>query len=362
MALSISQLQGIFKTAYIRTFSEMITVPSFLRTFFPTRTYRTLTVQLEVRRGTEKIAVDVIRGERGNRNTFSNWTGKEYLPPYYKEFTDATQLDHYDRVLGQLADGTAINQAGMLARSIAEKNMELRNKIERAKELQCSQVLETGVVTMVNGDNIDFKRKAASMVDLGPNGGYWSDTAATVENQLKAGAEFIRQKGKNGTPEFNLVMSGDAYLYLKATNFFIKYADHRNVVLIDIKMPQTQAFGASYHGTITAGAYKFHIWTYDEGYENDQDVFTKYFPSTKAFIVPVKGTDFEMSHGAVPSVMQRGTEQFIAPVAGEYITYDNIDKNNMAHYFYVMSAPVALPITVDMIYTMQVLASGGGQG
>jgi hypothetical protein len=361
MALPVQQAREIFTKAYLASYKENIPVPSFLKSFFTILTFITKTISIEVQRGTERIAVDVLRGVNGNRNTFSLSSEKEWMPPFYNENFDATQLDRYDRVFGQsFNDSPAI--IGYLARDVAEKTQLLRDKIDRAKEFQCAQVFETGIVTLLNGDNIDFKRKAASLVDLAADGGYWGANP-DVELQLIHGAEFIRQKGKNGVPEFNLVMSGTAWIALKATDYFKNKANYNQVLLLDIKMPQTTAFGAGYMGRIAAGAYTFNVWTYDEVYETSLGVVTRYWPVDKAFIVPVSGTRFHLSHAGVPAILAdtRNAEysQFIAQIAAEYYLNNYIDPQRKAHIFEIYSAPLAIPVSVDMIYTMQVL--GGGE-
>jgi hypothetical protein len=338
----------------------MIPAPSFLRAYFPSDTTREASVRFEVQRGTEKIAVDIMRGSRGIRNTFSKWSLKEYLPPFYKEFFDATELDHYDRVFGAKGEPTDAEILGILARDIATHYIEIRAKIERRKELQCSQVLETGVVTMQNGDNLDYKRKSESMVDLIGAGGYWSTADTDVESQLKAGGEFIRRYGKNGTPEFDIIMGGSSWLALKKTNYFTVPANFRQVQLIDIRRPVATSFGAAYHGQLIAGPYILNVWTYDEIYEDADGNQVRYWPDNYAVMIPVSGTRFKVAHAGLPTVMKLadGTEfsETIARVAGEYGRYDLVDRNASAHYFFLMSACAAMPVTVDMIYTMKVLS------
>lgn len=361
MPLNLQGARDILTKTYTAVYNENIPAPSFLKTFFPSRVYPNATVNIEVRRGTEKKASDVLRGTRGNRNTSSRSTEKQYLAPFFKEYFDVTELDNYDRMFGASPETPSSAVLGLLGRAIGEEYNELRNKIERAKELMCAEVFETGVVTMINGDSIDFKRKSASLVDLGA-AGYWSNVAADVENQLIAAGDFVRQKGKNGTSVFNLVVPGAAYVALKRTTFFKDNANYNNVNLNDIRMPQKDAFGAGYHGTISAGSYTFNIWTYDEGYEDESLNFIKYWPETKAFVVPVQGTRFELSHAAVPAIIRdtRNAEftEFIGRISAEYYRTNRIDPNAMAHYFWLMSACVPVPITVDMIYTMQILGDG----
>lgn len=359
MALNVQGARDILTRTYTAAYNENIPAPSFLKTFFPSKVYPNAAVSIEVRRGTERIATDVVRGTRGNRNTFSRSTEKKYLPPFFKENFDATELDIYDRMPGVSEEVPSAMVIGQIGREVGEKYIELRNKIERAKELQCAQVLDSGVVTMINGDNIDFKRKAASMVDLGA-GEYWNNPGADVEAHLIASAEFIRQKGKNGTPEFDLIMPGAGWVALKKTDYFTDDANFNNVQLNDIRRPQTAAFGASFHGQITAGAYTINVWTYDEGYEDADLVFTNYWNRKKAVMVPVQGTRFEMSHAAVPAIIRdKSNAEFgetIGRISAEYYRTNMIDKNAMAHYFYLMSACVPVPITIDMIYTMQIFA------
>ena len=361
--IPVQQARALFTKAYMAAYKERVPVPSFLMSFFTVLTFATKSIGIEVQRGSEFIAVDVERGAIGNRNQFTRSTEKQWIPPFFNEWFDATSLDRYDVVFGG-SENAAPATIGYLASDVADKLLMLKDKIDRAKELQCAQIFSSGVVTLKNGDNIDFKRKATSIVDLAA---YWSDTSADVESQLIAGAEFIRQDGKNGTPEFNLVMSGAAWVALKKTDYFNKNANYQKVQLIDIMMPQTRSFGAGYHGRIVAGAYIFNVWTYDQVYQAaGTGTITRYLASNLAFMVPVSGTRFNMSHAGIPAIMadQARAEfpQYIAQLASDYYVNNYIDAFRKAHIFEILSAPLGVPVTVDMIYTMQVLGAGGEQG
>lgn len=363
--LPVQQARNIFTKAYMAKFKEIVPTPSFLRSFFNVETYATKSISLEVQRGTEFIAADVLRGVDGKRNTFTRSSEREFVPPFYNEYFDATELDRYDRVFGDEANYVP-KTIGYLARDVATKYSILRAKIERAKEKQCAEVFETGIVTLNNGDNIDFKRRAESKVDLGA-GNYWGTTTADVEAQLIAGAEFVRTYGKNGEPTFNLVMSGAAYVALKKTDYFKNNANYNQVRLIDINMPQKAAFGAGYHGQIFAGAYTFNVWTYDEIYQaSGTGTITRYMDENIAFITPSMGTRFTLSHAGVPAIITDKTKaefgSMIVSQEAEYWLNNFIDPKRKAHIFEIYSAPLAVPVTVDMIYTMQVLGEGGEQG
>jgi hypothetical protein len=359
MSLPLQQTRELFFRAYLAAYKEIVPVSSFLRSFFNIETTDAKTIALQVQRGSELIAVDIQRGTDGTRNTFDLFTEKEYLPPFYNENFDATSLDRYDRGFNQPDSPPSV--IGLLAGDVAQKLNMLRDKIERRKELQCSQVFETGIVTMVNGDNIDFKRKAGSMVDLTGAGGYWSTITTDVEAQLIAGAEFIRNNGKNGSPIFNLTMSGSEWLALKKTNYFTAIANFQNVLLLDVTMPQKNAFGAGLMGRISAGAYQFNVWTYDEVYETGPSkTITRYWPANKVVMTPEMGTRFTLAHAGVPAIMRdvRNAEfpEFIQQQSAEYWINNYIDPKGKSHTFEILSAAVAIPVTVDMIYTMQALA------
>jgi hypothetical protein len=364
MAIQLQQALGIIKQRIVGTFTENVPVPSFFQTFFPTRTYPTGILNIEVQRDTEKIAVDVLRGTRGNRNTFSLSTLRQYLPPMYKENFEGTSLDNYDRVFGQNAEVNA-QVFGMIVNDINDKYGSLRKKIERAKELQRAQVLETGVVTLKNGDNVDYKRKAGSLVDLGA-AGYWNNVNAPIEAQLVAGMEFLRTQGKSGVPTANLILSGAGWINLKASDYFDTNANYDQVKLIDINMPQKQAFGAGYQGQITAGAYIINVWTYDEIYEDATGSSQRYWPVNKAVLLPTEGFEAETAHAAVPAIIQdrRRAEyaELIGLMESEYYRTNVIDKNAMAHYFYLNSAPLAIPRSVDRMYTLQISGDAQQQG
>ena len=356
MAIPAVQAKQIFTKAYLQAFKENVPSSSFLKSFWNVKTFPTKSVSIEVQRGTERIAVDVLRGVDGNRNTFSRSTEKEYIPPFYNENFDATQLDRYDIGFNQIGQATP-QTIGYLASDVAGKLLMLREKIERAKELQCAQVFETGVVTINNGDNIDYKRKATSLIDLNTPGDYWTVAAADVDSDISNAGNFLRQTGKNAVKELNLVMSGDVYAALKTTDWFSDTANWRRANLMDIRTPQADATGGVYHGEVSAGAYRVHLWTYDEVYENASGTITRYWDATKAVVLPTAGTRFDLVHAGVPAIIRDTANaefsQFIQDQAAEYYINNYIDEKAKAHTFEMYSAPLAVPVTVDQIYTMK---------
>ncbi len=358
MSIPTVQSKKIFSMAYLQAYKERIPAPGFLKSFFDVKKFATKYVGIEVQRGSERIASDVVRGADGNRNTFSRSSEKQYMPPFFNENFDATQLDRYDIGFNQMENATP-ETIGYLGSDVADKLVTLREKIERAKEKQCSEVFETGVVTMNNGDNIDYKRKSGSIVDLG-GGDYWTNSDADIDGQFQSAGEFIRNYGKNATGEINAFMSTSALNALKTTDWFKNRADFRQVRLVDLNMAQRMSTGATLHGTVTAGSYIVYLWTYDEVYENSSGVITRYWPEEKVCCTPVGGSRFELLHAGVPAIIRDANNaefpQFIQDQAAEYYINNYIDEKAKSHTFEIYSAPLAVPVTIDQIYTMKVKA------
>jgi len=359
MSIALEQHAAEFTQAIIDVYKEEVPTPSFLRSFFTTVSKPSKFVEIWVQRGTEKIAVDVNRGGGGRRNQFSKESQKVFLAPFYDEYFDATSLDTYDNMVNM---GAPAELVGSTVRNIGEKLQTLRDKINRAKELQASQVFETGVVQLNSGDNIDFKRKATSIVDPGA---YWGTTTTDIESQLIAAGTFLRTDGKSSAKVLNMIMSSTAWIALKKSDYFTKKANYNNVVLLDINMPIADSTGASYHGQITAGSFILNCWTYDETYETDAGVDTRYLDANNVIILPATGTRFVMAHAGLPKIIAdpaRAEFNFINNMAAEFMVYNNIDTKRFAHNFGVMSAPIAVPVSIDRIYTLQAISAEIEQG
>jgi len=351
MAISVSQLRAEFTSQLVAVYQERIRPTSFLRSFFPTVTAPTKYVSIEVERMGEKIAVDVVRGTEGNRNSFSRSSAKTFLPPIWREYFDATELDLYDRVLG--AQGSA--QAPLftsLLNSVADRLGTLQDKIERSKEIQCAQVLQTGIVTMTHGENIDFKRKAGSIVDAGA-GQYFANNIDPFK-MFEAGATFLRQVGRSGDGTFNAIVGSTALSDLLNNTKFQARQNTMNMVLDSVIMPVRNALGMTFHGTITAGAYKVQLWSYPQFYDDATTGTSTAYIDPKLVVMLPAMPNFVFAHAAVPQLMGEPGQM---PVQGEYVFGDFVDQRLASHVFDVQSAAVPIPVAVDQIYTFRGVAA-----
>jgi len=346
--ISTTDALGLYTNRVIAAFKQRSIPTAFLRSFFPTVESPTLEISIEVQRGYEKIAVDVVRGTDGNRNTFSRSTEKVFIPHYFREWFDATQLQLYDRLYGATEISDALFAAYI--NSVADAATDLRSKIERAYELQCAQVLETGIVTTSAGStNIDFKRKAASLKDWGA-GNYWANSVNPFD-QLEDGCNFLRQVGKAEGNVFNCIMGSDAISDLFGNTIFKERQNLFNMALDAVAAPQRGAVGQSYHGEISCGSYRVRLWSYPQYYDNASNASTPYLNPKKVILIP-ENPKFKLAFAAVPQLITPNTP----PQMGAYVMNEYLDKRGKARIVDIESAGLAVPVAVDTIYTAQVVA------
>lgn len=345
-AISTSDAKGIFTKMLAAVLKERISPTAFLRSFFTTVESPTLEVAIEVQRGTERIAVDVQRGTEGNRNSFERSNEKIFIPPYYREYFDNHSLRLYDRLFGTngMID-SAIFSA--LLEEVAGKYQLLQDKIERAYELQCAQVLETGVVELKNGINIDFKRKAGSLADL--TGNPWTDDTKDPVEDVKNGCQWLRENGKSQGGIFNIIMGSKTKTAFDNNKKVIEKANLRRVDHLNISMPQRNSVGATSHGQFAAGDYIVNLWTYPEIYEDATGQRKPYIHPKKFDLLPER-PNLIMAFGAVPRLLNTNNA---GVKRGAFVFGDYVDERQDAHIYDLKSAGVAVPIAIDQIYTGQ---------
>lgn len=358
-SIPINQARRRYNEVLVDIHSDFRSPKKFLSSFFKEVETDSRFVSVEVERGLELVASDIIRGAEGNRNTFSRSTVKEFDPPHYREFFDATELAVYDALFGAGEDNISNARFEKFVQTIAQKQQLLVEKIERAVELQCAQVLQTGIVQLNNGINIDYKRKAASKVVANTIGGYW-DGAGDPYAQIEQMCDFIRLTGKADTFIFNATMGGLAFNALMKNTVFLQRNDLINIKLDTILTPQRNAAGALLRGELTCGQYTVRLWVYPETYEvvtagggpdGTPTKETRYYLDQKKVVITPEMTKFTIAYAAVPQLVTDGQKIF----KGKYLFADWPDQKKATHEFDVKSCPLAIITAVDQLATLTVL-------
>lgn len=341
----------------IAVFSDDQSPLEGLSLFFPVTTSNAKELKIEVQRNAQPISVDVSRRD-ATRNTFSTSTEKVFIPPYHNEYFDFTSLDNFDKTFYNIMQGGTPNPTDFTAliSSGGVKAIALKNKIARAKEKQRASVLLTGVVSLVNGDSIDFKRKASHMVQLTSTATWDNLTTSVPLSDLAAQAQLIKDDGLSTGNIFRVILGQNAFGNLMASSQVKNQAQFFNQILRTmIGMPTLdKVSGMTFQGRIGYGDFIFDLFTYSGTYQSGSSTL-KYISVNAAVVI---ADDFvaQTAHGAVPAIM--GTPelgQIIAPMKGEYYLRDVIDPHELTWNFYVSSAPLAIPISVDRIGTIMTM-------
>ncbi len=354
--IPIQDARGVFTKELVYAWNELneTQAKGFLRSFFQKTTSNSLEVSIEVVRGTEKVAVDVLRGTDGNRNSITKSAEKIFVPPFYNENIDIVGNQKFDALFGVSASNIDTRTLEGLIMVAIDSLTPIKKKIERAYEKQAAEVFESGIVQVATGTNIDFKRKAMSMVDA-TSAAYFNNPLVDPEAVFINAGNFLRRTGKATDGRFNVIMGENVYPAFK-NNPFIKDKNYNtNIQLIDLKMPQADAEGGLYMGRYTAGPYIFELWTYPEGYENSSGTWVNYINANQAIFLPVTSGKFILAHGAVPTVVATGMPdmpQAIRMTEGDYVIQNYVDAAKKSHVFEMLSSGLTIPVSVDRIYTL----------
>lgn len=359
MTISIIDHTAKLTSKVVGRFKEDIPVRAGFAGFFPEETTPSLEIDVEVERDNDLIAVDVARFTEGNPNKATKSTEHKYIPPYFKEEYFFQRDNVYMNAIGNgVMDNKNINR--LITERATKGLLTSRKKIERAIRKQQADVLQTGIVTLENGDNINYRRKAGSIV-VKNGGALWSaPTTATPITDLQLAMTFLRDEGNSNGSDINVIMRSAAFNAFVATTQVKEQAEWTNIKRLQIDMPQfSESTGMAFQGQIAAGDFVVNLWTYNEKYTNNAGATTYYLDSNKVIVLP---SDFQGKtvFGALPT-MQDATVGGVmtdvpAVVEANYLIRSFSDKRTLSSGLEMTSAPLVVPFTIDKIYTMQVLA------
>jgi hypothetical protein len=353
------QKRALFTQDVVALYEQIPTAFAFLQGFFPIVTKNTRYLTYDVQRSGEPVAIDIMRGQEANLNTFSIHDNKIVDPPYYAESVNATSLDGYDVAIAAQMMNQSANANWM--ENVLKRLKQLQDKIDRAKELQCAQVLKNGIVTLMSGDSIDFKRKAALVTSLA-SGSRWDTHADTADPyaDIETYCMLMRALGKAQGGNFNILFGQKAYAALIRTDSFKERAKWLNTKLDDIRPQLRNTVQGSYHGRLDCGSFTVDAWTYTEGYETtagDSSTFTQYLEPKNMVVLP-DTPKFIMGHALVPQLPPDGLAGLpeTAPVKDQeaYVISQYLDRKKKTWEFEIGSCPIALPIAIDQMATVQV--------
>lgn len=355
--ITLNQHKQAVTSRIIATFSDAMPPKMGLSGFFPSTTTSDKEVGIEIERNRQLIAVDVQRGTDANMNTFNGYSEKLYVPPMYLEGFNFADLDRYNVTFGSRNSPSASDAFNMIEQANKKLNI-LRSKIMRSTEKQRAQALQSGVVELKNGDNINFNRKAASLsVLVGTD--VWDNAGSDPLKDLETGCKFLREDGLSSGTTINAVMGRDAFRVF-INNTKVDKEKIRTVDRVSIGFPQLNGVtGLTLHGQLAVYDFVVNVWTYSDTYEELDGTKTPYI-DVKNVVLIAEDFEAKTAYAGVPAIMRDGSNaeypEFIQQQEAEFYVNNYVDPTKKAHMFDIGSAPLAVPVSIDRIYTVKVLS------
>ena len=295
---------GISREGWLQLFTQMRAPTGFLSRQFtvkPGGIYNGNKVGIDIERYGDDVAIVIKKCTGPNLNDFDIFTTKEFEPPAYGEAFPLDVCDLLNRMAG-VDPFTAAHQEYSVAvtAKMARGFTLIGGKIDRGVELQASQILQTGILTLGNsaGDTVytlDFKPKSTHFPTTGTS---WS-TIATADplGDLQSLAEVIRADGK---VDPDMLIMGDIALKNFLRNADVQAVlDNRRIDIGEIR-PEMRDSGATFYGFVWVGTYRMEIWTYPDTFNDPQTGNpTKYIDADKV-VMKSSRTRLDMTSARVP--------------------------------------------------------------
>jgi hypothetical protein len=301
----------------ISLYMEEASAPMFLSGFFespPQNFHNAEQVTIDVERDDEDVAIVVTDLTVGGRhNESSLYTNKGFTPPIFKEEGAITAYDLIKRQAGQdpFRDPEFAANAVLEAFKTFRK---LEKKIRRSIELMASQVLQTGKLTLRDSAGtalyeLDFLAKATHKATASADWGGGSENPLLDLEDL---AIVVRRDGKKEPNK--LVFGKTAWRHFKNNAAVQKYFDKTGFGIGQLA-PVARGSGATFHGWVWIGQYRFEMWTYDGFYRDPQTGDHLPYIDDDNVIMLSEGARLDLTYGAIPMIKRpdSGPLSFLPP-------------------------------------------------
>lgn len=329
---------------------------------------RTRTIEMDVVRDNEKIAIDVTPYTNGHLNVQKRFTSAEYNPPTFNEYNSYDSEELEKRIAGQNPyEGAGNNGMAALIAMITDDQVRQQALILRAMEKMASDVLFSGKITLVNDAQIDYKQKSALQIDATAA---WGGGSEVIPADLEGLATAIRKYGK-ATME-DLIFGETAWKNFILSTSMKERFNYRRVDLNEIKAPVRNTEGAAFHGIIAIGAYTLRCWTYPQyyGVPSDAEIGVPsgtianagtsgnpYVPLTKVLGVG-RDIDLRWLYGGISTLIDKvdprmkslfGLTRLPGRVAADFLPYAQVSDSRSKPQIIVgvESRPMPVPTQID---------------
>jgi hypothetical protein len=290
----------------ISAYNQMASPMLFLSGLFqspPENFYTSEEVEIDIVRSDEDISIVIQDLSTGYRmNSEDLYTNKGFKPPIHKEAIALNSFDLLKRNPGENPFQSPDFRASLITRMFSGMT-KVERKIRRAIELQSSQVLQTGIVTLTDDAGValytlDYKPKATHFPTAGVS---WATaTGAQKLADLSSLAEVVRNDGLADPDQ--LIMGIDAFEnFISDTTVQARF-DIRRIDLGTISAMEMRGNGGSFRGIVEIGNYRLDVWTYGGRYKDPQTGNKVQFIDPGKIVVRASSGRLDATFGAIPNI------------------------------------------------------------
>lgn len=267
--------------------------------------YNSEAVEIDIVRSDEEISIVITDLSAGYRwNSADIYTNKKFIPPIMREAGPLNSYDLIKRVPGEdpFKDPNFQRNATVRTMNLFRK---MEDKIRRTIELQASQVLTTGTITLTDAAGtplytVDFKPKASHFPTAGTA---WTGAADIAQDILDVSNE-IRNDGLDDADQ---LMMGEATFEAFRKNADIKSRfDNRRIdsgALVPLNNTNAGTGGGQFRGVFDIGNYRYDVWTYGGRYiPATGGAKQLYIPNDKCIVRASNGR-LDATFGNIPRIV-----------------------------------------------------------
>ncbi len=299
-------MSGSVTKRMIDAYLQMAAPTLFLSGFFqsPAQNFHTSEeVEIDIVRSDEEIAIVIDDLSVGYRqNSADLFTNKGFKPPIFKEAIALNSFDLIKRMPGQDPFQSPDFRANITLRMF-NGMVKVERKIRRTMELQASQVLQTGIVTLADENGVakytlDYKPKSSHFPTAGTS---WATaTGAQKIADIDALAEQVRDDGL--TDPDQLIMGTAAFENFISDSAVQTRFDIRRIDLGTIAPMEMRGNGGTFRGIVEIGNYRYDVWTYGGRYNHQQTGVKTRFVDPGKIVVRSSSGRMDATFGAIPNI------------------------------------------------------------
>lgn len=342
----------------IAQYEEDAGAPFFGASMFPTGPgdiHTSKTVEIDVRRAGRPIAIAVTDWKSGgNVNTLDLYTNKEFVPPILDEEFVLNSGELMDREFGR-SPFESPDFMGHAQRTLRSGVMKMADKIRRTVELQCWQIFQLGVVTLVDSSGntvyeVDMQmkstHKASATVD-------WDETTADPIKDMSAGDELVRKDAKHQIDTW--VFGENAFQWFLASSKVQALLDNRRMQLGGIDPSPPGSEDQIYQGYVIINGVQQRLYTYRASYDHPQTGTDTPYVSANNAIGIASRAPRRLTYGGIPRIVpvdsrlsSLGLGSMMSADRGLALTTNAwVDPKGTTITASVATRPLAIPTAID---------------